>query len=91
MWYVVHLIKPQKNVVIPQKWVRQIEDHLESFLNYRINTSQVFLVYFSTEEDAFIEGHPNEDFEPKFNMEVDGRFPDEGCYTGRILKVKSKY
>lgn len=92
MWYVVYLNKPGKNVVLPQTWIRHIDDHIESFLNNRINTAQVFLFYFTIEKEAMDDqGHPNPNFPPKFYMEVDGQFPLEGCYTGRILRVKSKH
>lgn len=90
MWYVVHLIKSGENVAIPEKWIRRIDDHIEGFLNCRINTAQVFLIYFSNKEEAMMQGMPNENFPPKFYMDVDGQFPTEGCYTARILKAKSK-
>lgn len=63
---------------------------MERFLNNRINTAQKFLFYFSAEDEAMDQGRPNENFEPKFHMNIDGIFPDEGCYLGNILKVRGK-
>lgn len=88
MWFIIHLKKSGKNVVIPDKWIRGLDNHMESFLNNRINTHQDFLLYFSTEDEALLQGRPNENFEPKFHMDIDGEFPAEGCYLGNILKVK---
>lgn len=90
MWYVVYFTKSGKNVVLPDKWVRGLNDHMENFLNFRINTAQKFLFYFSAEDEAMDQGRPNENFKPKFHMNIDGVFPDEGCYLGNILKVRGK-
>lgn len=91
MWYAVHFLKPKKNRVVPAKWIKSLDDQIEKFLNYRINTAQQFLIYYSEEPEARDDNdRPNEALNPKFNMDVDGDFPAEGCYMGRLLKVKRK-
>lgn len=33
MWYVAYLLVPEKRVVIPAKWIKKIDDHMEKFIN----------------------------------------------------------
>lgn len=92
MWYVVQLITPVKNRVIPQSWIKEINNQMEKFLNNRINTAQEFTVFYSEELGAVdLDGKPNENFIPDFDLEPIAEFPSAGRYKARILKAKSKY
>lgn len=95
-WFVVFLEKLNKNVVLPGSWIKNIRDHYEKFLNYTVNSSQKFLCFYTTNEAAFdMNNLPKIDFEVDFSsnlvteINTDGTF--NGCFIGRIKKVKGEY
>lgn len=96
MWFVVYLKKLNKNVILPESWIKDIGDHYEKFMNYSVNSSQSFLCYYTTNQAAFdMNNQPNVDFEADFSsnmvteMNSDGTF--NGCFIGKIKKCKCKY
>lgn len=93
MWYIAYLLVPKKKVIVPAKWVKEIDEHMEKFINRSINSAQEFLVYYSTNTDAVDEnGRPDETFDGKFCFDKDVMvFPEEGCYSARLVKAKGIY
>lgn len=93
MYFVVYIRKLQKNVVLPATWIRDIDDHLEKFINYGINSSQKFLCYYTNNEAAFDdEMHSHPDFKPNFaarmidEIDTDGQY--DGCFIAKLKKFK---
>lgn len=93
-YFCVYLIGPNVFVVVPQTWIKQFDQHWEKFVNYGLNTTQNFLVFFSQEPDAIIGSgnntKPNKDYKPTFSQPRTD-FPNEGTYVARLIKFKSKY
>lgn len=95
MYFVVYLQTLKKNVVLPAAWIQGIGDHFEKFMNRSINTSQLFLCYYTTNNDAFVNGCPNKDFVPDFDSdiitEINANQPFDGCFFGKLKQFKRKY
>lgn len=90
MFYIVFLVEPKINVVIPKTWIMDIEENWEKFVNKGLNSTQKFLCFWSEEKHAQIDGKPNQNFKPQFNNDVNHVFPSEGCYLGKLVHFKSK-
>lgn len=91
MFFVVFLLEPEVNIVIPKSWILDIDKHWEKFVNnFRINSSQRFLCFWSEEAYAQVNGEPNPNFQPNFNNNLNHRFPAEGCYYGKLVNFNSK-
>lgn len=88
MYFVVYIIKLKRYVVVPSTWIFGFDEQLEKFVNYSLNRSQNFLCYYTTNEDAFIDGCPNAHFEPNFNVMVDNINSDGSFDGGFIVKLK---
>lgn len=93
MYYVVYLLQPEQNVVIPINWVQDIDKQWEKFVNYGLNSTQKYMCYWSNEKEAVDEnGMPNSAFKANFHTgQSVNQFPEPGCYIGRILKFKREY
>lgn len=91
LWYVVHFVKAKQTRVVPGKWIKSIAQQLENSVNNSLNHGFDYLVYYSEEPESIKNGCPNPDFRPKFYMNVDGDFPSEGCYYGRIVRAKCEF
>lgn len=89
MFYIVFLVEPKINVVIPKSWILDVEDNWEKFVNKGLNSTQKFLCFWSEAEHAQIDGKPNPNFKPQFNN-VNHVFPAEGCYFGKLVHFKSE-
>lgn len=95
MFFVVFLPVLKRNVVLPAAWIEKIDDHLEKFMNYSVNSSQSFRCYYTTNELAFDnEGRPKEDISPDFSLDLITKIElnddFDGCFTGKIKKFKCK-
>lgn len=78
-YYVVYLNLKQKNVIVPATWIKDIEQHYEKFVNNSLNRSQIFLCFYPDESSqSFIDGRPDENFEPDFQS--------ENCFTGKLKR-----
>lgn len=68
-YFVVFSREMKENVILPASWIKDIEKHLEKFLNNSINRSQVFLCFSpDVSSDAFDDdGCPDQNFEPDFH------------------------
>lgn len=93
MWYIAHLLISNKKVIIPDVWVKDIQEHMEKFINRSINTAQEFLVFYSEKHEALDDDQrPLATFHGKFHFLKDGsQFPVEGCYSARLLKAKGMF
>lgn len=80
----------KKKVVIPAKWIKEIDDQMEKFINRSLNSAQEFLVYYSDAVDE--NGRPDEKTDGKFFFDKDSSvFPNEGCYSAQLVKAKGIY
>lgn len=91
MYFVAYFIKPKIHVIIPMKWVKDIGAHWEKFVNNSLNRSQTFLAFYSENPLAMIEGRPNVDYIPDFDIETNIQFPADGCYLAKLLCFKGEY
>lgn len=93
MYFVVYIEKLKKDVILPHKWINGIRKQFEKFVNGTLKGPQLFLCYFTTNPDAFVDGRPDVNFVPNFdvmveNINQDGTF--DGCFYGKIKKYRSK-
>lgn len=95
MYFVVYLSTLKRNVILPAEWIQNVEDHFEKFMNCSINSTQRFLCYYTTKDEAFIDGKPNKDYMPDFDLailqEVNSNESFEGCFHGKLKKFKGKF
>ncbi|XP_031630860.1 uncharacterized protein LOC116345565 [Contarinia nasturtii] len=90
MFYVVYLINPRLNVIVPQKWILNHEKQLEKDMFFGVNSNQVVLCYYSS--DAYNhQGEPDTEILPNFNLPIDCEFPNEGCYKAKIKVFKMNF
>lgn len=95
MFFVAYLKVLGKNVVLPATWICNIENHFENFVNNSINSNQAFLCYYTTNEDAFSNGCPIDEFAPNFRLPMVQRINDDGsfdgCFLAKLRKFRSKH
>lgn len=66
-----------------------INNHMEKFLNYGINSNQVFRCFYPSNEQAFDEnGCPKSEFQPNFDLLLRDNFDVDGCFLGKIKKCR---
>lgn len=82
VYFVVFLREMQKNVILPMSWIKDIENHFEKFVNNSLNRSQLFLCFYPEDAHAFVDGCPDENFEPDFNSEY--------CFIGKMKRYYGK-
>lgn len=70
MFFVVYLKALKRNVVLPATWIHEIGSHFEKFMNRSINSSQWYLCYYTTNNNAFVNGRPNDEFLPDFDSDI---------------------
>lgn len=91
MYFLVLLLKPKLHVIIPKNWVFGIENHWEKFVNASLNKNQVFLCFYSEEQEALDDRQrPKVDFEPNFESSKNVIFPQTGCYEAKLIWFQSK-
>lgn len=95
MYFVVYLKALRKNVVLPTAWIHEIGIYFEKFMNKSINSSQWFLCYYTTNNEAFNDGCPDKDFQPDFRSAVITETNDDesfdGCFYGKLKQFKCEY
>lgn len=82
VYYVVFLLEQRKHVVVPATWIRDVQKHYEKFVNNSINRSQKFLCFYTTSEEAHIDGRPDENFVADFDS--------EHCFIGQLKRYHGK-
>lgn len=95
-YFVVNFELFKQNKIVPCKWIEKIDEHIEKFLNYGMNSSQRFRCYYTDNQNAFDEnGCPKGDWEPDFDLETiqnsNGDGPSNGCYVIKLIKFKREY
>lgn len=91
MFFVVYLIEAKKKVIIPQTWVRGIDQQWKKFLNKSINRNQKYLCFYSddahTKDD---QGRPNGNFVPDWSslVTLQAVYPTTGCYYANLIAYK---
>lgn len=83
VYYVVYLRELEKNVVLPAAWIMDIEKHTEKFVNNSLNRSQQFQCFYTTSEEAYIDGRPNENFAADFNSA-------QNRFSGKLKRYHGK-
>lgn len=91
MYFVVYLHMLNKHFVLPASWIKGIGKQIEKFVNISLNQSQIFLCYYTTKNEAFIDGCPDARFKADFSTMVkkinaDGSF--DGCFYGNLKQYK---
>lgn len=81
-YYVVFLRELGKYVVLPTTWIKDIDKHYVKFINNSLNRSQQFLCFYTTSEEAYIDGRPDENFVADFNS--------EHCFRGKLKRYVGK-
>lgn len=82
-------MNPKVRVIIPKKWIQEIDENWEKFVNNSINRNQTFVVYYSEEGDAMDpNGIPNINFVPDFSFVSEVDFPRTGCYLAKLIRYK---
>lgn len=81
-YFVVFLRELRKNVVLPSTWIKDIDKHYAKFINNSLNRSQLYLCYYTTNDEAHIDGRPNENFQADFNSEY--------CFHGKLKRYYGK-
>lgn len=89
MYFIVFFEAINKNVVLPANWIMEIENHMEKFLNYGINSNQVFRCFYPANKEAFDEnGCPKSEFQPDFDLLLRDNFDEDGCFFGKVKKCR---
>lgn len=86
MYYVVYLKVPRRNVVNPYTWVYNCEKQMNKDMFHGVNPSQKVLCYYSP--TAYNEIGVPGNIVLNFNLPINGEFPNEGCYNGKIKVFK---
>lgn len=91
MFVVIYIKSVKKNVVVPEKWIHDINQEL--LKNKGVNKNRDVLVFWSL--DGLIDDKPNEEFAPNFHAEKLEAFPlpagvKEACYHARLIRYFDK-
>lgn len=96
MYFIVFLVKPRENVVVPHTWIKDMDLYIEGFMNHSVNSNRKFKVFWSVKPEASdAKGIPlasykrftlNERVYPNVH-----RFPNEGVYDGQIRRFRSEF
>lgn len=93
MYFIVFLIAPKKNVVIPYTWIFGVNQHIEKFMNNGVNSNQEFLAFYTNNNAAFDDnGIPRDDYQANFQASFSEVLPTkpstDGLYRCYIRKFK---
>ena len=81
-----------KYEVVPENWIKDVELHMEKFLNNSLNSSQKYICFWTNNVAARDHnGILRLDFPPDFNASISTAFPADGCYICRLAKAKCKF
>lgn len=92
MFVVVYLTVSKKHIAVPETWIYNINQEL--LKNHGVNSNRNVLIFWS--KKGFVDGKPNEEFSPNFQLDRATAFPpqnneEEACYIGRLKKYFGKY
>lgn len=60
-------------------------------LNFGVNSSVLFSVFYTNNADAFENEHPRMDFAPNVHASLTSKFPNEGWYQCKMRTFKCNY
>lgn len=91
MFVVVYIKSAEKYVVIPEKWVYNVNQEL--LKNKGVNRNRDILVFWSL--NGLVDDKPNLEYPPNFHIEKSQEFPlpagvREACYIARPIRYISK-
>lgn len=97
MYFIVYIIENNDKsnnkhayAILPQNWIKDIDEHLEKFLNRSLNKNQVFTCYWTTAKECTDRnGDIRLDFQPNFSASFGNIFPSDGCYLCKLIRAKS--
>lgn len=79
----------KRNRVVPHQWIKDVSQHLESFINNGLNNNQTSSVFWTDRTDAFDEnGKPKHLFKPNVDAGYGYNFPEEGFYECQLVKFR---
>lgn len=89
-YFVVYFIEAEKYLVIPKHWIFQHEIALQKFINYSLNSNQIFMCYYAQNvgKDRLSQHAPN------FQAPYVHGFPfngGEGRFRGNMRRCFCKY
>lgn len=91
MYFVVYLIQPKVNVIVPYSWIKGYGAIVENFLNNGISSNHHFSTFWTCDDVAFdINGLPRSGYMPNENASSFSQFPREGWYDGNIIRIRCK-
>lgn len=91
MYFIVLIKNCRQRRIVPKPWIMKIDEHFEKFLNRGLNRNQTFIVFWTTNIDAFDKnGVPKLSYMPNFKVSRSVQFPNEGIYECNVLQCKSK-
>lgn len=64
MYFVVYSLEDKEYYVIPKRWIKDL--NFENIVNKVINCSLRYRCFSGPDEDAWINGFPNEEYVPNF-------------------------
>ncbi|XP_055308955.1 uncharacterized protein LOC129572867 [Sitodiplosis mosellana] len=92
MYFVVYIVDLNTTLILPSTWVRDIDDHIEKFINLSLNTAQSFLCFYTNDEEAFEEnGAPKMDYPANFDLQSRTDFDGPGCFIAKLKHFKVSY
>lgn len=92
MYFVVFLLDIKKNITVPHTWIRNINCHLESFINNGLNCNRNFYTFWTDDDEAFDNnGLPREEYPVNNEASERSIYPNEGWYQCRMKKFRSKF
>lgn len=92
MYFVVFILQPRLNIVVPYTWISGVELHLQTFINNGINSNRNFYVFWTNKPEAFDQhGNPRVGYAPNRLADISNNFPSEGWYQCRIRRFHGKH
>lgn len=89
MFFVVYSIEIRKYLIIPVNWVKDLS--WEKHVNRSLNRNQFYRCFYSTKEEAWKDGVPDNNFIPNFLAPIGTTFPtEENCFVCRLAHYDGK-
>lgn len=84
MYYLVYINQIRQLRVVPHSWIRELNTHLEVFINDGVDSNRKFRVFWTNNPEAFDNtGTPRFGYRPNINAGFSSIFPNDGYYESR--------
>lgn len=84
MFFVVYATDIGKHFIIPEKWIFDLK--MKNHVNRSLNKNLSYRCYWTSKPNSRINGIPNPDFEPNFQVDLADHFPCfEGCFICHLV------